>query len=59
MNPLRRLGSALDALWAGIDPDEPIFCDCDGSRWCTDCALSGVVEPAADWVAAAQPIAAA
>lgn len=59
MNLLRQLASAVDALWAGIDPDEPIFCECEGARWCTDCSLSGIVEPAADWTVAAPPIAAA
>jgi hypothetical protein len=59
VNPFQRLGDALDSLWASIDPDEPMFCDCEGSRWCTDCALSGAVEPSPDWTVSAPPIAAA
>ena len=25
---LRRLGAAIDSFWDGVDPDEPLFCDC-------------------------------
>ena len=57
MNPIQRLAGALDSLWASIDPDEPIFCECDGPRWCTDCALSGTLEPTVDWGAPARPAA--
>lgn len=60
MNVFQRLGSALDGLWAAIDPDEPVFCDCTSARFCTDCTLTGPVEPAADWARApASPIPAA
>ena len=57
MNPLRRLGAAVDSIWASIDPDEPLFCDCRGSRWCTDCALAAPVERTADWPGEAPAIA--
>lgn len=56
-----RLAAALDAVWAAVDPDEPMFCECTGSRWCADCALSAPVPAASGWGAApaAPPIAAA
>ena len=49
MNPLRRIGAAVDSIWASIDPDEPLFCDCHGSRWCADCALGAPMDCVPDW----------
>ena len=56
---MRRLGAAVDSIWASIDPDEPLFCDCHGSRWCADCALGAPMDCVPDWTAGAPPIAAA
>lgn len=33
------LAGLTDELWAGIDPDEPLFCDCRPSLPCVDCSL--------------------
>ncbi len=55
MNPLHRVGRALESLWSAIDPDEPLFCECQPSMACADCALASPVDPVHDWTTAASP----
>ncbi len=53
MNPLRVVGRALESLWSAIDPDEPMFCECEPMAACADCALAAPVEPILDWAPSA------
>jgi hypothetical protein len=55
------VGALLDPLWSAFDQDDPLFCECRGSRVCTDCALGAAVDGDLDWACApaAAPIAAA
>jgi hypothetical protein len=49
VNVFQRLGHALESLWSAVDPDEPLFCDCQATTLCADCALAAPVEPIQDW----------
>jgi len=51
VNLFDRVGAALDAVWAAIDPDEPVLCDCRGGYTCSDCALAAPIDTVADWAA--------
>lgn len=53
MSPFQRLGSALDALWSALDPDEPLLCDCRNNLICPDCSLSVHIEDEPGWPHAA------
>lgn len=60
MNPLQRLGGVFESLWSAIDPDEPVFCECQGAFTCPDCSLAVHPEQAPAWPGvAAVPTAAA
>lgn len=49
MNPIALLERAVDALWAMVDPDEPLFCECTAGDGCVDCSLAGPFEGPAAW----------
>jgi hypothetical protein len=55
MELVRRLtgyvADVVDTIQDVLAVDDPLLCDCDDDRWCTDCALLAPVAEPAGWPA--------
>jgi hypothetical protein len=43
--PLSYLRDVADTIRDVLALDDPLLCDCDDDRWCTDCSLLADVTP--------------